>query len=364
VGTERKIRILFAPSNIASVPDVMIQAFNKRPGIEAHGFSLGTHRYWTFNDNWTIIENVPRKFFFKKVRSYLQRHYQLLRLILWADVIFWTWDIKDITFFDIHYRLLKRLQKVFFVEWVGSDIRVPEIGFSLNPFYKQCWESGEYDYYEESLEKSIAIQKRFVPLNATPLEGPEMCNYLNRDLFPEYYPLHQPRIDINAFIAEYPDAQNKIPVVVHAPSARGAKGSKFVKKAIEKLQQKNLPFRYVEISNKTRKESLDAIREADIFIDQLIWGNYGVAGAEAMAMGKPMICYLMPKVVEQLPVDCPVINATCDNLAEVLETYLLDGVLRNTSGKACRKFVEAEHDANKLVIGLENEIRKKIATRQ
>jgi hypothetical protein len=48
----------------------------------------------------------------------------------------------------------------------------------------------------------------------------------------------------------------------------------------------------------------------------------------------------------------PIINATQDNLADVLEPLLRDGELRHEIGKRSRVYVEKYHDAIKLAYRL------------
>ena len=81
-------------------------------------------------------------------------------------------------------------------------------------------------------------------------------------------------------------------------------------------------------------------------------GSYGLATCEAMAMGKPVLCYLMPPVVERLPADCAIVNTNIDNLESTIEVYLLDESKRAAVGKLSRAFVEKYHDADKIAIDL------------
>ena len=65
----------------------------------------------------------------------------------------------------------------------------------------------------------------------------------------------------------------------------------------------------------TRAEALEIMQKADIFIDQLILGSYGMSSIEAMSFGKPVMTYIMPKVFEAgLPNECPIVNTNPTNL--------------------------------------------------
>jgi glycosyltransferase involved in cell wall biosynthesis len=70
---------------------------------------------------------------------------------------------------------------------------------------------------------------------------------------------------------------------------------------------------------------------------------------EAMAMGKPVMCYIMKEVFEAgLPVECPVINTNPDNLKEQLIKLISNAQLRHDIGKQSRAFAEDYFDIEKI----------------
>jgi glycosyltransferase involved in cell wall biosynthesis len=140
---------------------------------------------------------------------------------------------------------------------------------------------------------------------------------------------------------------NTRPIIVHTPSATGGKGTRFVRNAIDRLKS-TLDFEYLEIVNKTHKEALETIAKADIFLDQFLAGAYGMASCEAMAMGKPVFCFLLKPLKELLPEDCPIVNVDIDSLEFTLKEYILNATLRNQTGIKSRQYVESYHDANKV----------------
>ena len=58
-------------------------------------------------------------------------------------------------------------------------------------------------------------------------------------------------------------------------------------------------------------------------MDQFILGSFGVSSIEVMALGKPVLCYIMDQVEINLPEACPIINANLDNLESKLEQLIL-----------------------------------------
>jgi glycosyltransferase involved in cell wall biosynthesis len=137
---------------------------------------------------------------------------------------------------------------------------------------------------------------------------------------------------------------------VHAPSNYSVKGTKYVRQCIENLHNLNYDFQYIEINNCTKAEANLAMSKCDIFIDQLIMGSYGLAACEAMAMGKPTLCYIMPAVEALFPSSLPIVNTTIDNLIDKVTLLLDNSALRNEIGVKSRAYVEQYHDSTKIAL--------------
>ncbi|MDQ3323417.1 MAG: hypothetical protein M3525_13450, partial [Acidobacteriota bacterium] len=94
------------------------------------------------------------------------------------------------------------------------------------------------------------------------------------------------------------------------------------------------------------------------------------AAVEAMAFGKPVVCYINPVTGKDYPNDLPIFNANPDNITERLEVFVKDATLRHELGKKGRVYVEKYHDDKKIarelvetyreVIRLHKEKREKV----
>jgi glycosyltransferase involved in cell wall biosynthesis len=73
-------------------------------------------------------------------------------------------------------------------------------------------------------------------------------------------------------------------------------------------------------------------------------GWYGMVAVEAMAMGKPVLCFIRDDFERRL-VDCPIVRCTKEDLPERLAELLADEPRRRALGEAGRRFVEREHAA-------------------
>ena len=63
-------------------------------------------------------------------------------------------------------------------------------------------------------------------------------------------------------------------------------------KAIEELRNEGHKIKYIFIKDKHLKDMKYYQVQADIVVEQLIYGWWGSTGVETMSLGKPVICYL------------------------------------------------------------------------
>lgn len=146
----------------------------------------------------------------------------------------------------------------------------------------------------------------------------------------------------------YPPGAHDVPVVVHAPTHRGVKGTRFVLSAVDRLRAEGVPFEFVLVENLTHREVETLYRRADLCVDQLLVGWYGTLAVEFMAMGKPVICYLREEDQRRIPDpmrrDLPIVSATPDSIYYVLRSCLAGGrVHLRELGRRGRTYVERWH---------------------
>ncbi len=241
---------------------------------------------------------------------------------------------------------MRLLNKPGVAEFWGSDIRIPEVEAADNPYYARL--GAAYEYHSmESYAKSRGVQTKFAGAG---LDCLICCNslrpHLQPDLFSTVYFARQ-RIWLPEFELNLPDPARTRPVIVHSPSAPNAKGTPTVLAAIDSLRGR-FDFEFRLIQGMPRRQALEMVRDADIFLDQFVLGGYGLAALEAMALGKPTLCYIKPSMAAQYPADLPIVNATQERLTDVIAGLLADGVRRREIGLRSRAYVEKYHDAIKI----------------
>lgn len=152
------------------------------------------------------------------------------------------------------------------------------------------------------------------------------------------------RVDIGQFTPCFPKEGNEHIRIVHAPSKRAAKGTAFVLEAYEQLKRKYDNIELVLVEGKTQQEAFEIYKTADIIVDQLYAGTYGVFAIESMALGKPVITYISDEMKERLPEELPIISGGTKSIVNALELLINDPKLRITKGIQGRKYVENYHD--------------------
>jgi glycosyltransferase involved in cell wall biosynthesis len=155
-----------------------------------------------------------------------------------------------------------------------------------------------------------------------------------------------PGIDVRA-IEPAPPTDRERPVVLHAPSSRSRKGTEHVVAACKEL---DVELEIVE--GLDHREAFERYRNADVIVDQLNAGWYGVFAIEAMALGKPVVTFLHEEAVrkteEAFGVEVPLVNATADTLADALRPLVESAEERRRVGRASRAYVEEVHDLERM----------------
>jgi hypothetical protein len=358
------MKVLFLPYNVASMPAITANAINAIDGYEAKYLNTVAHHYvaknpceiklYPYFKNQTFKVN-PLLFFLsnlEKITVFPIRYlFSIYYWIKWADIVHWTWGAKLPLQLDL--RIAKWLKKKRFIEWVGSDIRVPEVTMQESKWYKDVFCNG-YEYAKiENKAKSYKIQTIFHSLGYKPILVPEMQLFLKPGLFSEVYTTQYRIFEEKKYdTSYYPKLQNDKIVIVHSPSAIKAKGSDVIIPIIEKLKKK-YPIEFILLHGVSREVVLNTMKSCDIFIDQIILGSYAAAAIEAMSFGKPVVAYIMPSVHKQgIPIDCPIINANPDSIESKLTEVIENPELRYNIGVKSRKYVENFHNADRLSMQL------------
>jgi glycosyltransferase involved in cell wall biosynthesis len=153
-----------------------------------------------------------------------------------------------------------------------------------------------------------------------------------------------PGLDLREY-TPVPSEDRRRPIVLHAPSSRRRKGTEHVIAACEGL---DVDLDIVE--GLRHDEALRHYERADIVVDQLNAGWYGIFALEAMALGKPVLGYLREEAVREtkraLGAEVPIVPVTKETLHERIAELAASADERRRIGASSRAYVEHVHDAD------------------
>ena len=340
---KKRPKIFLYGTNCASVLNSLTIGFKKNNiPVKSVSFDYKRSVYNNYSEIMCICsDNYPGKL--KQSLYKVKGLIILIRYLLWCDVIHVYGSSSKLS-----YWLMAKLAKYKFVTFVGSDIRMPDIELATNPFFKYAYFNDGYEYKQESKNDAKSIVEYLKSLNYGIIVWDTEI-FIDRKIIPKVGIVPHASINNNLqnnFIKN--TRTEKKVLVIHSPTAPVAKGTEFVLKAIEKLKEKNISFEFRLLENIPNEEYQQIIMEADIYIDQLIWGAYGIGAQQALQMGKVVIAYMTMERVKMCGDNCPIQNATIDTLPQVLEKLILSNELRNQISTQSVLYYEKMHQPEKV----------------
>lgn len=138
--------------------------------------------------------------------------------------------------------------------------------------------------------------------------------------------------------------------VLHAPNHRALKGTHFFIKAVEELRAEGHNIELILMERQSNEDVLKMMSQVDLVADQLIVGWYAMFALEAMAMGKPVLCYLrddLIKLYENAGIiernEIPIIHCTPSTVKETLLKQIENRNQFKSIGQASLQFVHKYH---------------------
>jgi hypothetical protein len=327
-------KIFLGLSNTAGINSRLKEGFDKL-GVKADFYHFRDH---PFSYNTGIKIKYSNNGFIRKI----QKLALIIKLLIkYHYFIFLSPNPLLTNFYDI--KIFMFFRKKMMLIFVGCDARIPEkvTKYKWNPCIN-C--NQEYkDFVGCIIQEKKEIIKQVESLFDIIVCPQEASGFLKRTYVAAYFP-----INLESYILpeKYKVLNSKIKIL-HAPSNKGVKGTKYIYETIDRLKR-NYDFEFELVSNVTVQKVYESILSSDIIIDQMLVGFYGLFSIEAMALSKPVICYIRDDIWENIKNDCPIYNANPDNLFEVLENILKNPERLKEAGMLSRLYVEKYHDAKKI----------------
>jgi glycosyltransferase involved in cell wall biosynthesis len=235
---------------------------------------------------------------------------------------------------QLDLRVLARAGKAIFVTFQGSDARQGAIAEAPDHYSPAS---------DRLKQRRIARFDRYA--DGVYALNPDLLRLLpERARFVPYA-----HVDPRRWKPEAPAGTDARPLVLHAPTHRGIKGTRFVVEAVSRLRGEGLDFDFELVEGRTQAELQEIYERADIVVDQLLVGWYGGLAVEAMALERPTVAYLRDDDLSFLPTqmraEIPVVSAEPRTIYAVLRELLTTrrGELPEI-GRRGRDFVQRWHD--------------------
>ncbi len=173
-----------------------------------------------------------------------------------------------------------------------------------------------------------------------------------RGRWPEY-DVVPPAIDLTAWEPVGPPRDpGETLRVAHAPSKRAVKGTEAVLAAVESLQARGVPIELDLIEGVPNREARIRYAAADVVVDQLRIGWYGMLAIESMALAKPVVVHLDAEAAaeteEAFGLELPLVRADEAGLEDVLAGLVDVRESLPELGRRSREYVEQVHGHTKV----------------
>ena len=149
--------------------------------------------------------------------------------------------------------------------------------------------------------------------------------------------------------SEDPPSQRALRIL-HAPNHRTIKGTQYFLDAVKELKEEGLEIELILLERVPNDEVRRVMASADFVADQLIVGWYAMFSIEAMAMGKPVLCYLREDLKDLYTAvglvtadEIPIINCSPSTVKETIKNLVLNRERLLEIGSRSREFVVKHH---------------------
>ena len=242
--------------------------------------------------------------------------------------------------------VLRLFRKKLVMTYCGSDVRQTSVEASRNPYWKLIDDPQNKPERDAGKIRMMRWHRLWVHR----VTGSRNLYAHIRKVFPERQVVSHLFANNLLDLGRFPinEGTRDVPLIVHAPSQPRRKGTEYIEAVIDELTAEGYRFSYRRVEHLTQPEAFRVYtEEADIIIDQLLFGGVGSLCFEGMAAGKPVVGYLLEEVKGQFAPDIPLVNVTLDTLKERLIHLITHPDVRVELGRLGRAFAERHCDRQK-----------------
>lgn len=325
------MRIFHGPSNIGGMAGELARA-QREAGHDALAYCYPSRTYGYIRDNpWPPSRLAPKAsttwFIRNRATSFDVFQFYFGTSLTGAD-------LKDV-------EVLKSAGKKVFFYFCGCDVRDSKLTVAKYQYSacKECWPMGCSPNREHAIRIATTVA------DGAFVSTPDLIEFVpGAKLLPQPVRCGELASKTRSFEKHRRTTEQPY-VVVHAPSDRQKKGTRYVIDAVASLKRRGLPIELRLLEGMPHEATLEAIRGADIVIDQLLIGAYGLLSVEAMAVGKPVICYMREDLLNAYPARPPILSADPHSVENVLAQLLSDSTRMSELRASGPGYVRRWHDS-------------------
>jgi hypothetical protein len=347
-ATERRIehgmvRTLWASTPILTLP--ILARCDRLLGFQSSSLVFNTY-YVTrsFDINLILLEGALRLTRSRWCLSVF-RHFVFAWALLRFDIFHYFYD-RGLLLSEGRYginseeiELLNKAGKRLYTYAYGADVRSREItqGLGSPNLCQECPQPGKYCVCTtEMLDSSL---KPLAGRATAQIAMGDMVAYVPgcRDM--HYWPIDVERLAATPVAFRVGDTLR----VAHAPNHGHFKGTRFLVEAIERLVGEGEKIELVSVQGVSNRKVIELFRGSHLVADQFVAGFHGYTALEAMALGRPVLCFLRNDQMMIDPAACPIINTRPEEIYRVLKKCLHGEIDLNGAGQDGRRYVEQNY---------------------
>ncbi len=328
--TSKRLKVLYGPVNTSGGSYMLARAIREL-GHEALSYDTSPSVFKFKSDVSVNLFTLSGK---------LKAIYFMFRYGLRYDVFhfFFGESLLSSYLYDVPY--LKMLGKKVFFYFCGCDVRDSKtvIDKYKHSACKYCWPM----CCSANRERAFEVAKKYA--DGIFVSTPDLLEFFDHAvLLPQ--PVDLEYLDeVSHSAVGVIEGEDEV-VIAHAPSHKALKGTSFIEEAVKELKREGQNIRLTMVEKMPHTEALRVIAGADIIIDQLLIGWYGVQAVEAMYLEKPVVCYIRDGLEEYFSDECPIINANIENIKDIIRDLINKRDTWEELGRQGRSYVKKYHDS-------------------
>ena len=232
--------------------------------------------------------------------------------------------------------ILKQSGKILYTYAYGGDVRTRTETLALGSpnICQECPKPGAFCIcVQEEHDHAFADLGEYTTAK---LAMGDMLYYVPgcRDL--HYWPIDLRHFKMSPVVRRNGEALR----IAHAPNHPHFKGTRYLVDAVGALKEEGENIELVQVQGVPNAEVIELFRSSHLVADQFFDGFHGYTALEAMALGRPVLCFLRGPDMTIDPDTCPIINTRPEEVYSNLRKCLSGEIDLTALGEQSRNYVD------------------------